>query len=131
MPKEYVYKAFDGISDFYVNSRVRDWIVSFTKRGTDGSEINEVAYDLREKARRYGFNPQNCPGMKPEGRGVFRIGQGMYRIIGFNATIGKRFDFVAMDWFLKRKRRHSPDNAKRYERVARIKQNGDWQHVAE
>jgi len=123
-----VIKLFEGKSDFYANKKVCEYIRSFTVEGREGQE-NVVAATLEKISRIYGFDPRKCPQIKDEGNGVLRIGQDLKRIIGFNTTEEKRFDFIALDCFRKPGQRRSKDQSKKYAKVARTKRNKNWKVV--
>ena len=121
-----VIKAFGGTGgNFYANKKVMKYILSFSEVVQD-KPVNVVANLLDRIAKTTGFDVNKCGPMRSEGEGVFRIGHQLKRIIGFNATIAHRLDFVALDCDNKSGQRRSRDLSKKYRKVAKIKRNVKW-----
>jgi len=128
MNKIPVIKIIEGKSDLYVSRKVLKYIRSFTEK-TKNAYVNKVVKTLDNIARITGFNPMKSPAVRDEGDGVLRIGEKLKRIIGFNTTVKKRFDFIAVDCFDKPDSRRSKDQSKKYKRATKIKKDAAWKVV--
>jgi hypothetical protein len=63
--------------------------------------------------------------IKHEWDGAYRIGWGLFRIVGFYEDETKA-NFIAVDAFLKKKQKLSGPERARIDEVARVKRDGDW-----
>jgi hypothetical protein len=64
--------------------------------------------------------------LKREWRGVWRIADGRFRLIGFFENDFTKGDFIALDAFLKRGQELSRAQRARIDKVADIKESGAW-----
>jgi len=129
MHVEKVIKIIAGKTCLYANKKVIKYLDGYTNKCRNGSQENIVVLQLQKQAEKYGFNPEANRALVHEGKGVFRIGVDLKRIIGFNATVEARFDFVAVECFTKADQKRSAEYTRRCNQVARIKKNKLWVEV--
>jgi len=112
---------------FFVTKEVLVAILDLTHKGEEGKPINLFVQKVRIYAE---LGYADWSWLRPEIKQVFRISTSSNdrgRIIGF--FDGK--DFVAIEYFLKRKHNLGPTERAAVERVAKVKRDGTWKKVAE
>jgi hypothetical protein len=122
--------GFPCKTHLWLSQRAQDEITHFRKRGDpNGAYWKRVARFAKDG---FGLHDQGeFPPIRHEWDNVYRIGfvDSLFRLIGFYEDPSTKSDFIAIDAFLKKKKKLNRSERDRIDKVAEVRRLKQWRKV--